>query len=262
MTGESIIEGLCIKASPLGESGRLITVLTDDQGIIRLAAQGARRPKSSLAAATPLTYLSLQIFGKRSLKSVRQIKILKSYNGLGKNIECLAAAQAITELTFLLVGNNDKQQNYLSCVLIHLDRIYAYNNDSQEDFKMLSMSIQALIHLLAIGGINIPVNFCCKTGEPIMPPLGNWDWQCYYLPNEGFTTIKDTESILNINASEVALLQRLLFPVLPIKSNGELLGPKKVWLRILLIVESWISAQLDKELSSLKILRDLYSEKS
>ena len=258
MSNESRIEGLCIKATPLGESGRLITVVTDDQGIIRLAAPGARRPKSSLAAATPLTYLSFQIFGKRSLKSVRQIKILKSYNGLGKNIECLAAAQAITELTFLLVGNNDKQQSYLSSVLIHLDRIYTYKNVSNEDFKMLSISIQSLIHLLAIGGINIPVNFCCKTGEPIIPPLGNWDWHCHYLPSEGFSTIEDSESILKVNASEIALFQRLIFPDLPIKSNGELLGPKKVWLRILSIVESWISAQLEKELSSLKMLRDLY----
>ena len=258
MSDERRIEGLCIKASPLGETGRLITVLTDNQGIIRLAAPGARRPKSSLSAANTLTYLSFQIFGKRSLKSVRQIRILKSYNGLGKNIESLASAQAITELTFLLVGNNDKQQNYLSTVLIHLDRIHEYKNENQEDFKMLSMSIQSLIHLLAIGGINIPVNFCCKTGQPIIPPLGKWDWQCHYLPNEGFSTIEDSASILKINASEIALLQRLLFPELPIKANGELLGPKKVWLKILLIIESWISAQLEKELSSLKMLRELY----
>ena len=258
MSGENRIKGLCIKASPLGENGRLITVLTDEKGIIRLAAPGARRPKSSLAAASPLTYLSLQIFGNRSLKSVRQIKIIKSYNGLGKNIECLAAAQAITELTFLLVGNNDKQQNYLSSVLVHLDRIYEYKVENEEDIKMLSMSIQSLIHLLAIGGINIPVNFCCKTGAPIIPPLGNWDWECYYLPNEGFSTLEDSESILVLNSSEIALLQRLLFSELPIKSNGELLGPKKVWLKVLLIVESWISAQLEKELASLKMLRDFY----
>ena len=257
-SGECKLEGLCIKASPLGENDRLITILTDEQGIVRLAVPGARRPKSSLAAATPLTYLSLQIFGKRNLKSVRQIKILKSYSGLGKNIECLAAAQAITELTFLLVGNNDKQQSYLSSVLVHLDRIYEYKNQSEEDIKMLSMSIQSLIHLLAIGGVNIPVNFCCKTGEPIVPPLGNWDWQCYYLPNEGFSTIEDPMSILKVNASEIALIQRLLFSELPIKSNGELLGPKKVWLKILSIVESWISTQLEKELSSLKMLRDFY----
>ena len=258
MTGESRLEGLCIKASPLGENDRLITILTDDLGILRLAAPGARRPKSSLASASPLNYLSMQIFGKRSLKSIRQIKIIKSYTGLGKNIETLAAAQAITELTFLLVGNNDKQQNYLSCVLAHLDRIYLYEVPKEEDIKMLSMSIQSLIHLLAIGGINLPINHCCKTGVPIIPPLGDWKWECYYLPNEGFSTIEDSQSILKINASEVALLQRLLFPELPIKSNGELLGPKKVWLKILLIIETWIFAQLDKELSSLKMMRELY----
>ena len=123
---------------------------------------------------------------------------------------------------------------------------------------MLSMSIQSLIHLLAIGGINLPVNHCCKTGEPIIPPLGNWDWQCYYLPNEGFSTIEDPKSILKVNASEIALIQRLLFPELPIKSNGELLGPKIVWLKILSIVESWIFAQLGKQLSTLKMLREIY----
>ena len=259
MSGESRLEGLCIKTGPLGENDRLITILTDELGIVRLAAPGARRPKSSLAAASPLTYLSLQIFGKRSLKSVRQIKIIKSYGGLGKNIECLAAAQAITELTFLLVGNNDKQQNYLTCVLAHLDRIYLYEFTKEEDIKMLAMSIQSLIHLLAIGGINLPVNHCCKTGAPIIPPLGNWEWVCYFLPNEGFSTMEDSKSTIKINASELALIQRLLFPELPIKSNGELLGPKKVWLKILFIIETWIAIQLEKELSSLKMLREFYS---
>ena len=258
MSGERRLKGLCIKASPLGENDRLITILTDEIGIVRLAAPGARRPKSSLAGATPLTYLSLQVFGKRSLKSVRQIEIIKSYSGLGKNIECLAAAQAITELTFLLVGNNDEQQNFLSCVLAHLDRIYLHKVTKEEDIQILSMSIQSIIHLLAIGGINLPINHCCKTGGPIIPPIGNWDWECYFLPNEGFSILEDSQSLIKINASEVALLQRLLFPELPIKSSGELLGPKKVWLKILFIIETWISAQLDKELSSLKMMRELY----
>ena len=89
----------------------------------------------------------------------------------------------------------------------------------------------------------------CIRDRPIIPPLGNWEWSCYYLPSEGFSSIEDAHSHLKINASEVALLQRLLFPELPIKSNGELLGPKKVWLKILFIVETWISTQLEKVLS-------------
>ena len=50
-SGECRLEGLCIKASPLGENDSVITILTDEQGIVRLAVPGARRPKSSLAAA-------------------------------------------------------------------------------------------------------------------------------------------------------------------------------------------------------------------
>jgi len=64
---------------------------------------------------------------------------------------------------------------------------------------------------------------------------------------------------LVILGKEVSVIEQLLFPELPIKSNGELLGPKKVWLKILFIIETWISAQLEKDLSSLKMLREIYS---
>ncbi len=258
MSSESKLRGLCIKSSPLKENDRLITILSEEKGITRLAVPGARRPKSSLSAAAPITLLNLQIFGRKSLKTVRQIKIIKSYNCLGKSIECLSAAQAITELTFLLVGNDDAQNNYLSTVLIHLDRIYKHQTKNEADIKILSICIQSLVHLLAIGGLSLPLHFCCKTGKPINPPIGDWNWICNFIPTEGFTTIDDPQSILKINASEIALLQRLLFPELPIKSNGELLGPKKVWLRLLIIIESWIKSQLGKELSSLNIMREFY----
>ena len=120
------------------------------------------------------------------------------------------------------------------------------------------MSIQSLIHLLAIGGLSLPLHYCCKTGKQINPPIGNWEWACYFIPNEGFSITEDNRSILKMNASEIALMQRLFFPELPIKKNGELLGPEKVWLRILKILSNWIPAQLGKELSSLRILREFY----
>ena len=258
MSNEKTLRGLCIKASPLGENDRLITFLSEEEGITRYAVPGARRPKSSLSAASPLTFLEIQIFGRKNLKTVRQLKIIKSYNGLGKSIECLAAAQAITELTFLLVGNDDTQQNYLSTVLAHLDRIYEYKISSENDLLILAMSIQSLMHLLAIGGLSLPLFYCCKTSKPIHPPIGNWDWECHFIPSEGFSVIDDARSLLTFNASEIALMQRLIFPKLPIKSNGELLGPKFVWKKILRVFNIWIPIQLGKEISSLKILGEFY----
>ena len=258
MSNDKKLKGLCIKATPLGENDRLITILSEERGLSRFAVPGARRPKSSLASASPLTLLEIQIFGKKSLKTVRQLKIIKSYSGLGKSIECLAAAQAITELTFLLVGNEDIQNNYLSTVLAHLDRICEYKVSSENDLKILAMSIQSLMHLLSIGGLSLPLHYCCNTGKVIQPPIGNWDWKCFFIPSEGFSIVEDTRSLINLNASEIALMQRLLFPDLPIKSNGELLGPKEVWKKILKIFCIWIPAQLGKELSSLKILGEFY----
>jgi len=258
MTNENRLRGLCIKSSPLGENDRLLTILSEEKGISRFAAPGARKPKSSLSSAAPITLLDLQIFGKKNLKTIRQIKIIKSYNNLGKSIECLSAAQAITELTFLLVGNDDAQNHFLSTVLIHLDRLCKYNSFSESNLINLSICIQSLIHLLAIGGLNLPLHFDFKTGKTISPPIGDWNWKCNFVPNEGFTILEDPQTMQILNASEIALLQRLLFPELPIKSNGKLLGPQKVWLRLLSIIESWIRSQLGRELSSLKIIRELY----
>lgn len=59
--GERRLEGLVLKVGPLGEHDRLLTLLSDAEGVTRLAVPGARRPKSSLAAAAPLTLLELQV---------------------------------------------------------------------------------------------------------------------------------------------------------------------------------------------------------
>ena len=97
-SGECRLKGLCIKASPLGENDRLITILTDEQGIVRLAVPGARRPKSSLAAATPITSNDvaeiLKIMGSQNqIKVVGGIKKLTQVIDLFDNgISCVGTS--------------------------------------------------------------------------------------------------------------------------------------------------------------------------
>ena len=242
---------------PLGESDRLLTILSDKEGISRIAIPGARKPKSSLAAASPLTFLELQIVGKSELKRVRQMKILKSFSKLGENIETLSAAQAIIELTLMLVGNNDPQPNILSTVLIHLERLEELKEPQLNQKLTLAKSIQSCIHLLALGGYCIPVQRCCYTGVDLIPPLGKWEWRCSFNPADGFAIGSSANSIIELNPSELALLQRLLLPDLPINKQGDLIGPKKVWLKLLSIIESWVSNNLPKKIYSLEMLREI-----
>ena len=77
------------------------------------------------------------------------------------------------------------------------------------------------------------------------------------LPEEGFAIGEIPKSSIELNPSELALLQRLLQEKLPFHSNGKLLGPKNVWLKLLKIVEAWIETNLQKRITSLQMMREV-----
>lgn len=62
-------------------------------------------------------------------------------------------------------------------------------------------------------------------------------------------------ALLMLNASELALLQRLTRPALPRTRAGELMGPELVWLRLLQVIELWCGEHLDRRSRSLGLLR-------
>ncbi len=257
MNSARSLQGLSLKVGPLGECDRLITILSDKEGITRLAVPGARNPRSNLSAAAPLTLLELHVVGRSGLKKVRQLKVLRSYSKLGASLETLAAAQVLAELSLMLVGGNDPIPGLLSTLLIHLERLEGSKEvASERSLIALAQCVQASVHLLALGGYALPVQRCCLSGHLLEPPIGEWNWRCSFLPQEGFAIGSLPTSIIQLNPSELALLQRLLSPNLPKRSNGELLGPYIVWLKLLKVVEYWIKSNLTSEIRSLKILRE------
>ncbi len=252
------IKGLSLKVGPLGENDRLLTLLSEQEGIIRVAVPGARKPKSSLSATAPLTFLDLQISGKSKLRKVRQIKILRSFSKLGETLEALASAQILAELSISLVGINDPQQGMLETILFHLDRLE--KNRSDPSF-VLANCVQSCVHLLALGGYGLPIQKCCISGDSLNPPIGNWDWRCSFLPTEGFAIGSIAYAKLELNASELALLQKLTEPNLPIKRNGDIIGPAIVWEKLFLILEDWIEVQLPNKLNAMNILKSTFTSK-
>ena len=251
------IKGLSLKVGPLGENDRLLTILSEENGISRLAIPGARKPKSRLGATSPFNFLDLNIVGKKNLRRVTQIKILKSYGDLGKSIETLSAAQAISELIIFMVGNEDPQKDILKVVLIHLNRLNELHKTEIDSLEALAISVQSCIHLLALGGYCLPLQNCCYSGSRLVPPIGEWSWKCSFIPEEGFAIGTFPNSRTELNPSELALLQRLLQEKLPFHSNGKLLGPKNVWLKLLKIVETWIETHLQRRITSLQMMREV-----
>ena len=97
---------------------------------------------------------------------------------------------------------------------------------------------------------------CCFTGAPLNPPIGQWQWRCSLLPHDGFAIGAQHGAPIFLNASELALLQRLPKFELPRKQNFEIMGPLPVWLKLLNIVDIWIKTHLSRRNNSLALLRN------
>lgn len=256
LSPERQLEGFALRCGPLGEQDRLLTLLSEQEGLVRLAVPGARRPRSSLAAAVPLSLLQLQVGGSRGLARVRQLRVLRNYAPLGQRLETLAVAQGLAELALQLVPDEAPVGGILADLLMQMGRLETVVRERQDTLEALAIAVQGSVHLLALGGYALPLQHCARSGESLDPPLGNWDWRCSLIPAEGFVIGAVPGARLVLNASELALLQRLLRPALPRRRDGALMGPQPVWLRLLQLLELWQQEHLGRPCRSFRLLRN------
>ena len=259
MGAELRLEGLSLKCGPLGETDRLLTLLSASDGLSRLAVPGARKPKSPLAAAVPLALLRLQVGGGSGLRRVRQLTVVRNFAALAGRLETLAAAQGLAELTIQLVPTGEGVPGLLEDLLMQLSRLELVVQDHQDSLEALAIAVQGCVHLLALGGYGLPLAHCARSGEPLEPPVGTWDWRCSLIPSEGFVVGAIPGAQLVLNASELALLQRLPRPALPRRRDGVLMGPEPVWLRLLALMELWSREHLGRNLRSWSLLRQCFN---
>lgn len=250
---------LSLKASALGERDRLLTVVTPEEGVTRLVVPGARRPSSSLAGAAPLRELRLLISrGRSPLGRVTQLEVRQAFAGLGQRLESLAAAQLLAELTLLLVSQGDPAPTGVELLRLHWQRLDQLIPGRQALRETVAIAVQGSMHLLASGGLALPTGWCCGDHSPLAPPLGHWDWRCSFFPAEGFRRGRQPGAAMVLNASELALLQRLQRPVLPRRrADGDLMGPLPVWHRLLRLLRFWIGQHLQRQPHSLGFLEQL-----
>lgn len=102
--------GINLKAMPLGESDRLLTVLTREQGLIKLVAAGARQPNSKLGGRTALFVVNhLLIRPGRTLDKIAQCELIYAYPRLSQHLTTLAAGQYLAEIVLYVAQHHQTQ---------------------------------------------------------------------------------------------------------------------------------------------------------
>ncbi|MGC1216006.1 MAG: DNA repair protein RecO [Phormidesmis sp.] len=173
--------GINLKGMPMGESDRLVTVLTKEYGLVRAIAPGARKHKSSLGGRSGLFVVNDLLFTQgKSIDKLIQAETLQSFPGLSRNLAKLTASQYLAEIVLAQALSEQPQADLYYLLIEHLSRI-----EAADQTNLLACLAQATFHLLALAGVAPEVFRCCLTRQPLTIELGNPDWRVGFSVSAG-----------------------------------------------------------------------------
>lgn len=187
--------GINLKAQALGESDRIVTILTREFGLIRAVAPGARKHNSSLGGRSGMFVVNELLIAKgRSLDKITQAQTLKTYPGLAKNLGKLAAGQYLAEIALYQALSEQPQEELYELLNEHLHRLEELPNT--EAASIFAHLAHGVFHLLALGGLTPEVQVCCLTQRPLMPNFIDPNWQVGFSITTGGTICLDAWNAL------------------------------------------------------------------
>ncbi len=167
-------DGLVIKEQDIGEQDRLLTILTRENGIIRVFAKNVRNIKSPKGSSTRLLcYSSFVIYKGRDTYSLNDVELIDMFIPLRKDIIKMSLAQYFCELAMYFVGENMHSEMYLRLIL---NALYIAGNTN----KPLGLIKSATeLRMLCLAGYMPNLIYCneCNCYE---------DEQMCFLPKRGF----------------------------------------------------------------------------
>lgn len=173
MSGTYKATGINLKSTPLGETDRLLTILTEECGLIRVVAPGARKHKSSLGGRSSLFVVNHLLIAKgKTLDKIIQAESIESYPGLSQDLGKLTAGQYLAELTLCQALSEQPQAELFYLLQEHLNRLEALPS-----LVTLACLTHATFHLLVLAGLTPQVQACCVTQNPIAPDFLDPNWQ-------------------------------------------------------------------------------------
>ena len=166
-------DGLIVKEQNIGESGRLVTVLTREEGILRAFVRGAKRMKSRSASSTQLLcYSRLSIYKGRDTYVIDEAQPEEVFFPLRQDMEKLSLAQYFCELAIALAPENAEAGDFLRLILNGLH----FLSNGKRPALLIKAAVE--MRMLSLAGY-MPNLICCQE-------CGGYEAdEMYFLPGQG-----------------------------------------------------------------------------
>lgn len=150
-------KGVIIKQTDYGEGHRMLSVFTEEFGIIKAVSYGVKKSKSKAAASSQfLCYGDFDFYKSvnRDILTVNNIDVVDGFYPVSEDIEKLALCNYLSDITYELLGTANPDERILH---LFLNAVYAlsYKNESLEKVKTVYEW-----KLMSVGGY-APNMMCC-----------------------------------------------------------------------------------------------------
>lgn len=176
-----VTKGLVIREQTIGESDRLVTLLTADYGLVRAFVRGAKQIKNRLASSTSLfAYSDFSLYRGKDAFVVDNASPIEVFFGLRKDIVRLSLAQYFAQLAYELGEEEHSSSEMLSVLLNSLHLLC----NSSKDLRLVKSAVE--FRLLSLGGYMPNILACanCAAYETELMYFDTLDG-CIYCENCG-----------------------------------------------------------------------------
>ena len=152
------VKGLVVRVTDIKENDRLLTVYTEEMGLISAYARGSRSLKSrKMSATVQLAYSDFVIYGEGDKLYVREAELIEGFYGIRDSIDGLALSMYICEL-IEEVGTSVGESDILRLALNSLFAIAAGKHGMPKIKAVFEMRLSAIL------GYMPDISSCARCG--------------------------------------------------------------------------------------------------
>src|ERR671932_1101146 len=117
-------KGIVLRSIRYAEADRILDLYTQDSGLISAIAKGIRRTKSRFGGRLePLSCVEFLAYEGRTLDTITQVEVLRSFRGVRENLARLEAAGGMVATVRALSGGDEADRRVFNLLYHALDTL-------------------------------------------------------------------------------------------------------------------------------------------
>ena len=154
-------QGIVLRTYKLGETDRIVNLLTQGRGKVRAVAKGVRRPGSKFGGRLePFSHVDVQMYEGRNLDMISQAELITPFDEVREDFVLSACGSTMVEAADR-IAQEDERSN--SLVLLLLDGLRALAAAPAQPTTVLDAY---LLRLASVAGYHPYLDACASCGRP------------------------------------------------------------------------------------------------